>query len=128
MIDGASVNHIGRRNLVLVLAAEMSHPDIDGLLKGKLRNAQVWVSVKRESPAVDDVQSPLISGIFGRTEILSTLDLSSGFMGHEEAGHLSRERSAFSRFTHDEVEQPRGGTARPRMWAQAPFPTHLTDV
>jgi hypothetical protein len=37
MIDGANVDNVGRRDLMLILAAEMSHPDIDGLLEGKLR-------------------------------------------------------------------------------------------
>ena len=37
MIDGANVDNVGCRDLVLILTAEMSHPDIDGLLEGKLR-------------------------------------------------------------------------------------------
>jgi hypothetical protein len=40
IIDGPNVNNVGRRDLVLILAAEMSHPDIDRLLEGKLRNTQ----------------------------------------------------------------------------------------
>jgi hypothetical protein len=40
MIDGANVNDVGRRDLVLILAAEMAHPDINSLLEGKLRNTQ----------------------------------------------------------------------------------------
>jgi hypothetical protein len=35
---------------------------------------------------VDDVQTPLISGIFSRTEVLSTLDLSSGLRDTKEPG------------------------------------------
>jgi hypothetical protein len=70
---------------MLILAAEMSHPDIDGLLKTKLRNTQVGLRLTGE-PAVDDVQTPLISGIFGRTKILSTLDLSSGLRDTKEPG------------------------------------------
>jgi hypothetical protein len=41
MIDGANVDHVCRRDLMLILAAEMSHPDIDGLLMGKAGNTQV---------------------------------------------------------------------------------------
>jgi len=40
MIDGANVDDVGRRDLVLILAAKMVHPDINSLLEGKLRNAQ----------------------------------------------------------------------------------------
>jgi hypothetical protein len=40
MIDGANVDHIRRRDLVLILAAEMAHPDINSLLETKLR--QDW--------------------------------------------------------------------------------------
>src|SRR5258708_19080892 len=85
MIDGANVDHIGRRDLMLVLAAEMSHPNIDGLLKAKLRNTQVGLRLTGE-PAVDDVQTPLIYGIFGRTKKLSTLDLSPGLRDTKEPG------------------------------------------
>ena len=38
MIYGAHVYHVGRRDLVLILAAKMAHPDINSLLEGKLRN------------------------------------------------------------------------------------------
>jgi hypothetical protein len=41
MIDGANVDDVSRRNLVLILTAKMSHPDIDGLLNRKSRNAQL---------------------------------------------------------------------------------------
>ena len=41
VIDGASVDNVGRRDLVLILAAEMAHPNIDGLFIGKPRNTQV---------------------------------------------------------------------------------------
>jgi hypothetical protein len=53
MIDGANVDNVGRRDLVLILTAKMSHPDIDGLLEGKLRQDMrpVW----QQEPAVDDV-------------------------------------------------------------------------
>jgi hypothetical protein len=37
MIDGASVDDVGRRDLVLILAAEMSHPDINGFFERKFR-------------------------------------------------------------------------------------------
>jgi hypothetical protein len=37
MIYGTHVYYVRRRNLVLILTAKMSHPDIDGLLEGKLR-------------------------------------------------------------------------------------------
>jgi hypothetical protein len=46
MIDGANVDDVGRRNLVLILAAKVAHPDINSLLEGKLRNAQtdlLWI-------------------------------------------------------------------------------------
>jgi hypothetical protein len=33
MIDGANINDVGSRDLVLILIAEMSHPDIDGLFE-----------------------------------------------------------------------------------------------
>jgi hypothetical protein len=35
MIDGANVDKVGRRDLMLILAAEMSHPEIDGFFKRK---------------------------------------------------------------------------------------------
>ena len=40
MIDGASVDDVGRRDLVLILATKMAHPDVNSLLEGKLCNAQ----------------------------------------------------------------------------------------
>ena len=40
MIDGANVDDIGRRDLVLILAAKMAQPDVNSLLEGKLRNVQ----------------------------------------------------------------------------------------
>jgi hypothetical protein len=40
MIDGANVDYVSRRNLMLILAAEMSQPDIDSLLEGKLRQSE----------------------------------------------------------------------------------------
>jgi hypothetical protein len=55
MIDGASVDDVGRRDLVLILAAKMAHPDVNSLLEGKLRNAQKGSPLIGE-PAVDDVQ------------------------------------------------------------------------
>jgi hypothetical protein len=36
MIDGAYVDYVGCRDLVLILAAEMSHPNIDGFFDRKL--------------------------------------------------------------------------------------------
>jgi hypothetical protein len=43
MIDGANVDYVGRRDLMLILAAEMAHPDVDRLLEGKLSNTQGWL-------------------------------------------------------------------------------------
>jgi hypothetical protein len=40
MVDGTNVDDVGRRNLVLILAAKVAHPDIKSLLEGKLRNTQ----------------------------------------------------------------------------------------
>lgn len=54
MIDGANVDDIGRRNLMLELSIEPAHPNVNRLLKGKL------VILKGSSisfgAAVDDVQ------------------------------------------------------------------------
>jgi hypothetical protein len=58
---------------------------------------------------VDDVQTPLISGIFSRTEILSTLDLSSGLRDTKEPGLPWREGSAFSCLAPAKQIKPTGG-------------------
>ena len=56
MIDGANIDNVGRRDLMLILAAEMSHPDINGLFERKLRNAQLC-GLRYQEPIVDDVRS-----------------------------------------------------------------------
>jgi hypothetical protein len=59
---------------------------------------------------VDDVQTPLISGIFSRTEMLSTLDLSSGLRDTKEPGLPLEGGLGFFMCGPREVDQTHGGT------------------
>jgi hypothetical protein len=50
MIYGAHVYDVGRRNLMLILAAEMAQPDIDGFVKGKFRFGRGQSKLRYQEP------------------------------------------------------------------------------
>ena len=52
MIDGANVDNVGRRDLMLILADKMSQPDIDGFFKCKFSQGKL----RYQEPVVDDLR------------------------------------------------------------------------